>query len=398
MVNQDAAPVRSSCDSEAQVIAKAAKGEAARILFAISGDIGTCYKVELGPAAAGGKAVQGYLAAAALSGIDSFERGRASAGRVEVSAALRDEIVKSSAAAAPPGTAPAGEWARIQQLLGSSQHEQALEALEKLIGAGHKNANTLALAGLTALQSDKAKLALEYFDQSLAAAPDARVEELRKRAQREVAGDKSSEKLVGIKFNFRYDEKAVTADQARALLPVLDSEFTRISETLGCRSEERMTAIVQSREDYLRSTGAAEWSGGQFDGRIRVALLEATPGEHTRRTFAHEIVHACLARLGDWPGWVHEGLAQKLSGQQIPADRRAQVKQLAQTGTLPPLEQMGPTFLRMNAGNAAIAYTTALMAVEQLYSAYGESGVRNLLQNPSSLGRVGRDIDQRLRE
>ena len=39
-----------------------------------------------------------------------------------------------------------------------------------------------------------------------------------------------------------------------------------------------------------------------------------------------------------------------------------------------------------------------LMGVEQLYAAYGESGVRNLLQNPSSLGRVGRDIDQRLRE
>jgi len=95
---------------------------------------------------------------------------------------------------------------------------------------------------------------------------------------------------------------------------------------------------------------------------------------------------------------VHEGFAQKLSGQQISPHQRAQVRQLALAGALPSLEQMGPTFLRMNAGNAAIAYTTALMAVEQLYSAYGESGVRNLLQNPSSLGRVGRDIDQRLRE
>jgi len=260
MVNQDAAPARSSCDSEAQVIAKAAKGEAARILFAISGEIGTCYKVELANAG-GGKAIHGYLPAAALSGIDSFERGRAAAGRIEVSAALRDDIVKSSATAAPCA-APPCEWTRIQQLLGSSQHEQALDALEKLIGSGQKNANTLALAGLSALRSDKAKLALEYFDQSLALAPHAGVEELRKRAQREVAADRSSEKLVGITFNFRYDEKAVTADQARALLPVLGSEFTRISETLGCRSEERMTAIVQSREDYLRSTGAAEWSGG----------------------------------------------------------------------------------------------------------------------------------------
>jgi hypothetical protein len=77
----------------------------------------------------------------------------------------------------------------------------------------------------------------------------------------------------------------VTADQARTLVPILDSEFTRVSEALGCRSEERLTAIVQTPEAYRQSMGAAEWSGGQFDGRIRVALLEKTPGDLTRQTF-----------------------------------------------------------------------------------------------------------------
>jgi hypothetical protein len=101
----------------------------------------------------------------------------------------------------------------------------------------------------------------------------------------------------------------VTADQARTLVPILDSEFTRVSEALGCRSEERLTAIVQTPEAYRQSTGAAERSGGQFDGRIRVALLEKTPGDLTRQTFAHEIVHACLAQTGEWPAWLHEGLA-----------------------------------------------------------------------------------------
>ena len=35
-------------------------------------------------------------------------------------------------------------------------------------------------------------------------------------------------------------------------------------------------------------------------------------GALTRRTLAHETVHACLAALGNWPAWVHEGLAQRL--------------------------------------------------------------------------------------
>ena len=391
MVNQDAAAVRSSCDSEARVIGQAAKGDAARILFAISGDIGTCYKVAL--TGNGGKTLEGYLPAKALSGIDTFEQGRRSAGRIEVPAEVRREILERSAAGSG-----GGESARIQQLMSTGQNERALDLLERLMKKGRRDANTLAAAGLAALQADQPKVALEYFEQSLALESNAAIVNLRERAAREVAADRSSEKLVGIKFNFRYDDQAVTADQARALVPILDSEFTRISEVLGCRSEERMTAIVQTPEAFRQSTGAAEWSGGQYDGRIRVALLEKAPGEHTRQTFAHEIVHACLARTGDWPAWLHEGLAQKLSGQAIPAEQRAQVKRLAKDGALPGLMQMGRSWSRLSADHAAIAYTTALIAMEQFFETYGDSGVRNLLQNPASLARVASEIDSFLRE
>lgn len=388
LVNQDAAPVRSSCDSDAQVIGQAAKGDAAQILFAISGDIGTCYKVAL---TTGGKTVQGYLPAKSLSNLESFEQGRRAAGRIEVPAEVQREIVQR----APAG---AGDGAQIRQLMASGQNEQALELLQGLMKRGHRDANTLAAAGLAALQSDKPRIALDYFEQSLALSPDSAVEDLRQRAAREVSADRSAEKLVGIKFNFRYDGQAVSADQARALVPILDGEFTRVSEALGCRSEERMTAIVQTPESYRQSTGAAEWSAGQYDGRIRVALLEKDPGEHTRQTFAHEIVHACLARTGDWPAWLHEGLAQKLSGQVIPEPQRAQVRRMAQAGELPRLEQMGRSWSRASAEHAAVAYATALIAVENMYEAYGTAGVRNLLQNPSSLARVSADIDRRLRE
>ena len=128
MVNQDAAPLRSSCDSEAQVIGQASKGDPARILFAISGDIGTCYKVSL---TSGGKTVQGYLPAKALSGIETFEQGRRAAGRIEVAAEVRREIVERTASRSG---ANAREGARIQQLMASGQNEQALELLQGLIG------------------------------------------------------------------------------------------------------------------------------------------------------------------------------------------------------------------------------------------------------------------------
>lgn len=390
MVNQDTAPLRSSCDSDARVVGQAAKGDAAQILFAISGDIGTCYKVSL---TRDGQTVQGYLPAKALSGIETFEQGRRSAGRIEVPAEVRREIVDRA-----PAIGGADEGARIRQLMTSGQNERALELLQDLMKRGHRDANTLAAAGLAALQSDRARDALDYFEQSLALAPNRAVEDLRQRAAREVSNDRSSEKLVGIRFNFRYDDKAVTAEQARALLPILDSEFTRVSEALGCRTDERLTAVVQTPEAYRQSTGAAEWSAGQYDGRIRVAMIEPAPGEHTRQTFSHEIVHACLARTGDWPAWLHEGLAQKLAGQQIPSDHRDEVRRMAREGELPRLQEMGRSWSRLSARHASLAYTTALMAIEQLYEAHGPSGVRNLLQNPGSLARVAAEIDSRLRE
>jgi hypothetical protein len=110
LVNQDSTPLRSSCDSEAQVIGQASKGDPAQILFAISGDIGTCYKVSL---SSSGKTLQGYLPAQALSGIESFERGRRSAGRIEVPAEVRREIVERAPGADGSGGS-AGSCPRVK--------------------------------------------------------------------------------------------------------------------------------------------------------------------------------------------------------------------------------------------------------------------------------------------
>jgi hypothetical protein len=129
-----------------------------------------------------------------------------------------------------------------------------------------------------------------------------------------------------------------------------------------------------------------------------VALLEPQPGPRTRQAFAHEIVHACLARTGNWPAWLHEGLAQKLSGESIPPPQRQAVLALARSGQLPPLAQLTGSWSRMSEKNAALAYSTAFLAAETLYAAHGPDGVRSLLQNPERLGQVSAELDRRLKE
>ena len=162
-------------------------------------------------------------------------------------------------------------------------------------------------------------------------------------------------------------------------------------------AEERVIAIAQTGEAYRKATNAAEWSGGQYDGRIRVPLLgQAKVGPDLRRVLAHEITHACLSMLGRWPAWLQEGLAQKLSGDVLSPVQRQKIAAMTREGKLPHLVNLGQDWSRMDGQRASLAYALALAAVEILYENYHEWGVRSLVQSPERLAAVTADLDKRL--
>jgi tetratricopeptide (TPR) repeat protein len=396
-VIEDGYPLRRSCEPGDTEVARLKKGEPVTIRFAMNGEYGACYKVAV---ESGGKSIEGWMPASALRGLDAFDKERQSAQTADSVQAERQDIrALQQQAVDKIGVRTANEQVlKATRLLEANQPEEALKNLEAALKANRRDAGVLALAGLAAYQSDQVKAAVDYFKESLELAPSPAVDRMLTRAQREAQEDQSSAKLVGMRFLLRYDPKEVTADQARSIVPVLDHEFGRVSEALGCRSEERIVAVLQGLEAYRKTTGAAEWSGGRYDGRIRVALLEPQPGPKTRQAFAHEIVHACLARTGNWPAWLHEGLAQKLSGEMAPPAQRAAVQAMAKGGQLPPLGKLTDSWSRMSAEHAAAAYTVALVAADTLYASHGPDGVRSLLQSPERLEQVTADLDRRLRE
>jgi len=214
---------------------------------------------------------------------------------------------------------------------------------------------------------------------------------------REKENDRSADKIYGLHFALRYEGETLPVDTARTIVATLDDEFGRIAGQLGCRTDERIVAVVQSREAYLRTTGAVEWSGGQYDGRIHIAWTEGSLGAETRRKLAHELVHACLTNLGtSWPAWLQEGLAQKLSGESLTPASREQLKSLAGAHQIPRLENLGQNWSRLSAENARLAYGVSLAAAEALYENYGEYGLRNLLNNPQTVQQVTAELDKKL--
>ncbi len=83
--------------------------------------------------------------------------------------------------------------------------------------------------------------------------PNPDLERLYRRVEKETTGDQSTAKLFGLRVLLRYDATFVPVETARQMVSALDSELLRISDTLGCTAEERLVAIVQSREAYHKS-------------------------------------------------------------------------------------------------------------------------------------------------
>lgn len=352
-VKQDGTELRETCDSGEPVVAKLAAGTAATVRFGING----CYAVDVQQ---NGNVLKGFLPAAALAGSEEWDSARRNAPSVE-----------GGGNAAAPAYVP---------------------------GTTGKSVDALISAGITAYKQDRIVEAAGRLKDALALRPDPNVQRLLDKIEQELKADKTGEPLHSTRFVFRFDPAVMPRDTARSLLGVLEQEYTRISFELGCRTEDKVAVIAQTRDDYMRATGAAEWSGGQFDGRIRVALLENDPGGAlTRRTLAHEAVHACVAATGSWPAWLHEGLAQKLSGETLSPARRAAVQAALRSGAFPKLAELSPSWTRMSLSNAAMAYALALYAVELFYEHHAEFGIRNLLRNPDQLPQMMISLDGLLR-
>src|ERR1019366_1351277 len=183
--------------------------------------------------------------------------------------------IRSSTAGLPALKAGSGVHSvaeRATQLIETSQPDKALEILEPEIRS-RKDPGLLALAGVAAWRGDDSLRALELWRRSLDIQPNPDLEALYRRVDRETKGDQSAEKLYGVRVLLRYDNATVSPETARQMVGALDEEYARVSADLGCYAEERIVAIVQSREAYRKTTDAAEWNAGQYDGRIRVPVL-----------------------------------------------------------------------------------------------------------------------------
>ena len=102
---------------------------------------------------------------------------------------------------------------------------------------------------------------------------------------------------------------------ARRRVEGLESAYWSLGKTLNSYPSDTLMVVLYTNKQFQDVTRAPAWAGGEFDGRIRLAVGGAmrTPGA-LNRVVRHELVHAIIQHAAprNVPTWVNEGLASVL--------------------------------------------------------------------------------------
>jgi hypothetical protein len=204
---------------------------------------------------------------------------------------------------------------------------------------------------------------------------DRGIKELLAKARKELGVEGSFTDRETYYFNVKYEgeEKRQLGD---LVLDVLYKASSNVGGDLGYYQKEPINVILYTRQQFSDVTDAPDWSGGVFDGNIRIPV----GGKDIDKTalaavIHHEFTHAVIHRevSGHVPAWLDEGTAQY--------EERWARQPKADGFTPVPLSTLDATFINMDPDKAKNAYAESLSAVQYYVDRFGMYSLSNLIKN-----------------
>ena len=235
--------------------------------------------------------------------------------------------------------------------------------------------------GLVLYETDNRQPAMELWEQALKRSPDRpEIVTLLKKARKETAVEDSMDRGHSSRFNLTYDP-GVNTSLALAILDVLEEASNQVGAELGHFPEARVSVAIYKRGDYKDVTDSPDWSGGVYDGTIRLpfgALSEITLP--MRAILFHEYAHVVVFDLtrGNCPVWLNEGIAEMFGRKQFtyPASERVQA---AMKAAVIDVHRLEGSFTGLSSHEANRAYQQSYSMVSNLVTAYGWHRVNAIL-------------------
>ncbi len=200
------------------------------------------------------------------------------------------------------------------------------------------------------------------------------------RVRREYLAEKDFNRELSSHFQIKYEGRE-KEDAGRLVRSILEDAYSDVGRALSYYPDAEIQVILYSGQQFREVTEAPGWSGGIFDGKIRLpvgGIEKETPG--LRRLLYHEYTHAMVRAVTPrCPTWLNEGLAQYFEGRQVEGGQLDALRKLAQTDKLPRLSSLEGSFTSLDTVHATNAYLASLSAVRYLIDDYGMYRVRMVL-------------------
>lgn len=240
--------------------------------------------------------------------------------------------------------------------------------------------------GLTLYETENRLQAMELWEQALKLSPGRKeIIDILAKARKETGVESGMDTGHSARFDLSYDP-GVDTSFALAILDVLESAANQVGAELGHFPEAHVPVAIYKRDDFKTVTDAPDWSGGAYDGKIRIpfgAMKELTPA--MRGILFHEYAHVVVFDItrGNCPLWLNEGIAEMFGLTQYnrPMPNPGQA---ARKGTSIDFRKLEKGFRSFSAADAALAYQQSFALVNYLVTTYGWHRVNQIL---SGLGK-----------
>jgi len=277
-----------------------------------------------------------------------------------------------------PGNQRLGLMRGIALYLGKNYDAARAELL--LAGEG---AEPLLFLGKISYDTGDLPAALANWRRALELEPgNASVRGLIDKAERELPVESKMDKGYSSMFDISYDAE-LPPGLASEVLDALEAAYNRVGADLGLFPTTRIPVLLYTKSDYSSVTAGPDWSGGLYDGKIRLpvgGVTKVTP--QMRGILFHEFTHVLIAELthGNIPTWLNEGLAE-IEGRKEFAQSAPSITRAARGGHLLPLATLSGSFASMARAEAGLAYQQSYSIADFMVTRYGWYAVQGILRH-----------------
>jgi len=262
---------------------------------------------------------------------------------------------------------------------------QALPYAQRAARAAPDSPDAYTMLGYVQFASDRTREAVTSWKRSLELRPDAKVEQLLAKAQREQTVESDFVQGETTHFVLHYEGKQTSETFRRQILSALESDYDDLVRDLGNPPRDNILVTLYTEQAFFDVTHAPSWTGAINDGKLRVpisGLSSMTP--ELAHVLKHELAHSFIAHLsaGRCPPWLHEGIAQFLEPRSLGGEGRQLSLLFKAQGNIP-LNILEGSFLRLSGAQVHIAYAESLAAVTYINDSYGLSDIQRILERIS---------------